>query len=132
MAIVCDQDNDVCVITVVGDLSGDDAATLYQSVEDGMRRGGAAYAFVVDLRDCEFIDRAGVDSLLRARRRCTEQGGQFGLANVDPVCRQTLETTKSASRFDYHHDLATALRATAPILPNPRRDRGLQSGPRRG
>ena len=131
MAVVCDQYNDVCVITVVGDLTGDDAATLYQSVEDEMRRR-ADSAFVVDLRDCEFIDRAGEDSLLRARRRCTEQGGQFGLANVDPVCRQTLETTKSASRFDYHHDLATALRATAPILPNPRRDRGLQSGPRRG
>lgn len=131
MAVVCDQYNDVCVITVVGDLTGDDAATLYQSVEDEMRRR-ADSAFVVDLRDCEFIDRAGVDSLLRARRRCKEQGGQFGLANVDPVCRQTLETTELASRFDYHYDLATALRATAPIRPNPRRDRGLQSGPRRG
>ena len=131
MAVVCDQYNNVCVITVVGELTGDDAGAFSQLVEDELRRR-AASAFVVDLRDCECIDRAGADSLLRASRRCKDQGRHFGLANVDPNCRQTLEMTAATTRFDFHHDLATALKTAAPAGANRRPRRGLQSGQRPG
>ncbi len=110
MAITTDQYNNVCVLTVVGDLSGEDATSLYQAVDDAVRRR-TAVDFVVDFSDCEFIDSAGLEALLRARRRCDAAGGRIELANLDATCRHILEITRLAQRFECYDDLAGALKA---------------------
>ena len=110
MAILCDQYNEVCVVTVVGDLSGEDATALYQSVDDAVRRRTST-EFVVDLDGCDFIDSAGLEALLRAKRRCEGAGGRIELANLDATCRRILQVTRLDQRFECHADLPAALKA---------------------
>jgi anti-anti-sigma factor len=108
--LTTDEYNQVWVITVIGDLRGDDAAALHQTVDEAVRQGRAT-EFVVDCADCEFIDSAGLEALSRARRRCGAAGGRIELANLGTTCRQILEITRLAQRFECYGDLAGALKA---------------------
>jgi anti-sigma B factor antagonist len=110
VAVSTDQYNGVCVVTVVGDLGGEDAAALVRTVDDAVRLRTAT-DFVVDLAACDFIDSAGLEALLRARRRCDGAGGRIELANLGATCRQILEITRLAQRFECHGGLAGAPKA---------------------
>jgi anti-anti-sigma factor len=96
----------VSLLTIDGDLAGD--AVL----EAGRRLHGPVTGnVVVDLGGCRFIDSAGLELLCRTRRRCEAAGRRFELARVGASCRQILDLTRLAGRFDCHADLGRALAA---------------------
>lgn len=110
MAIHYDEYNRVGVLTPGGDLSADDAAELRKLVGESAE-GRRLADFVVDLSAARFIDSAGLEALLWARRRCEGRLGRVKLAGLDPNCRKILEITRAALRFECHPDLQSALRS---------------------
>ena len=109
MAIRIDEYNRVCVLAVEGDLANDAAAALRGAVT-ARAAGGGAMNLVVDLEKCPYLDSAGLEALLFARRACEESGGRLSLANLDANCRKVLEITRLARYFDAHATLAGAMK----------------------
>src|SRR5881394_55289 len=108
MAIRTEEYHRVCVLTVDGDFSGDEAVALRQVV-DARAAAGQPLNLVVDLEKCPYLDSVGLEALLDARRHCDRSGGRLSLANLDANCRKVLEITRLARHFEFHSTLAGAL-----------------------
>jgi anti-anti-sigma factor len=109
MAVRCDEYNRVCVLSVEGDLSADNAKLLRNFSEDRIDNRRLT-EFVVDLEKCPFVDSEGLETLLHLRRRCDELFGQVKLVCLDDNCRKILELTRLEHRFEINRDLPSALK----------------------
>jgi len=109
MPVRCDEFNQVCVITVEGDLTGDNSIAFRTIVDDHIERKHVI-DFIVDLEKCSFIDSEGLELLLDLKHRCDEMHGQAKLVGVDENCAKILEITRLEHRFDRQADLAAALK----------------------
>ena len=105
-----DQYNRVCVLSVDGDLAGEAAGALRRAVDEAMAEGRVADV-VVDFAEAEFIDSAGLESLLWARRRCETAEGRLKLAALDDGCRKILEITQLTHHFECHPDVSAAMKS---------------------
>jgi anti-sigma B factor antagonist len=110
MNVNCEVHNQICVLSVAGDFSGEACGHVRTTVEDRIDNR-QMIDFVVDLEKCEFIDSEGLEALLWIKRRAEELFGQFKLANVDETCRKILEITRLERRFDCPGDLAAAFKS---------------------
>lgn len=110
-AAISTQDYErVCVISLAGDLSGDDTPGLAQAAVDEGIAKRQIVDYIVDFAGCGFIDSAGLESLLSIKRHCEELFGRVKLINLDEHCRKILEVTRLEARFECCRDLATALK----------------------
>lgn len=109
MPVKQDEYNRTCVLTVVGDLAGDEVAAFQKQADEACERRLAD--FVVDMEQCSFIDSEGLEALLALKGRCEDTHGQLKLAALDENVRKILEITRLAHRFESHPDITAALRS---------------------
>jgi anti-anti-sigma factor len=109
MAIRHDEYNNVCVLTVEGDLAAENAASLRKAVDENVN-AKQLVDFVVDMEKCDFIDSEGLETLLWLKRKCEELFGQVKLAGMEENCRKILEITRLEHRFECPKDLTAALK----------------------
>lgn len=109
MPLKCEEYNNVCVVALGGDLSGEVPAELKKLVDQRMENAQTG-SFVVDFEKAGFVDSEGLEALLWLRRRCEDRFGQVKLINLDENCRKILEVTRLEHRFECHNDLAGALK----------------------
>ena len=110
MPIKCEEYDQVSVITVDGDFSGDQSAAARKAVE-AMIDQKQIVDFVVDMEKAGFIDSEGLETLLWMKKRCEDLFGQFRVANIDENVRKILEMTRLEHRFETHAELAAALKS---------------------
>jgi anti-sigma B factor antagonist len=110
MNVTCEDHSQICVLGIVGDLSGETCGQIREVVDDRIDNR-QMIDFVVDMEKCEFIDSEGLESLLWIKRRAEELFGQLKLVHVDETCRKILEITRLERRFDCPGDLAAALKS---------------------
>lgn len=108
--IKSDEYNGVCVLSVNGELTGDDCKLARQAVEHQVDTRQIAN-FVVDLENCGFIDSDGLETLLWIKKRCDDLFGMMKVVKPDENCRKIFEITRLESRFDVETDLAIAMKA---------------------
>lgn len=108
--IKSDEYNGVCVLSVNGELTGDDCRQARHTVEQQIDTRQIAN-FVVDLEHCGFIDSDGLETLLWIRKRCDDLFGMMKVVKPDENCRKIFEITRLDSRFDVEQDLAIAMKA---------------------
>jgi anti-anti-sigma factor len=108
--IKCEEYDQVCVIAVEGDFSGDQSAATRKAVEETIDQKQIV-DFVVDMEKAGFIDSEGLETLLWMKHRCEELFGQFRVANMDENVRKILEMTRLEHRFETHPELAAALKS---------------------
>lgn len=109
MAIKCEDYGNVCVISPAEDISGDVAANI-RLLADERVDNKRIVDFVVDFEKVGFIDSEGLETLLWLKRRCEDLFGQIKLVHMDENCRKILEITRLEHRFEYHGELAAALK----------------------
>ena len=109
MAVRCDEFNKVCVLSVDGDLTAENAATLRKVAEERVDKSHIA-DFVVDFEKCAFVDSEGLETLLWLKRKCDELFGQAKLVGLDENCRKILEITRLEHRFECQQDVTAALK----------------------
>lgn len=109
MAIRSEEYNGVWVLSLGGDLAADEAAALRALFEERLAAALPMNA-VVDMEKCAYLDSAALEALLFARRTCDSAGGRLSLANLDGNCRKVLELTRLARHFEFHSNLAGALK----------------------
>ncbi|MGN6504710.1 MAG: STAS domain-containing protein [Tepidisphaeraceae bacterium] len=105
-----DEYSGVCVLSVQGELSGDDCAVLRKLAEEAIEARHVVN-FVVDLQKTPFIDSEGLETLVGLKARCDELFGLFRLASPDDTCRKILEITRLDRRFEIETDLTSAVKA---------------------
>lgn len=64
---------------------------------------------VLDLEKVPLIDSAGLELLLDFQDRCAERAGIMKLAAPTPLCRDILNVTGVATRFDIYQDSLAAI-----------------------
>lgn len=109
MPVTCEEYNQVCVMTVLGDFVGDNIAELRKNVEQYVNLRQIV-DFVIDLEKASFIDSEGLEALLWIKRKCEDLFGKVKLVNLDENCRKILELTRLEHRFECHAELAGALK----------------------
>ena len=109
MAVRCDAYNQVAVLTVEGDLTGDNALALRKNAEEQIHQKQIA-DFVIDFERCGFVDSEGLETLLWLKRRVEELFGQIKIVALDENCKKILEITRLEHRFECQKDLAAALK----------------------
>jgi len=109
MPIKCDEYGQVCVLTVSGDFTADDAPQARKMVDERIDQRQIV-DFVVDFEKATFVDSHGLETLCWIKTRCDDLFGQFKLAAPDENVRKILEMTRLANRFACHPDLAGALK----------------------
>ena len=112
MPLDYEEYNKVGVVTLGGDLTGDDAVRLCRTVDERVD-AGRVVDFVIDCTAARAVDGQGLEALLWARRRTEAAQGRVRLAGADDVFRKILEITRLDHRFECHPDLAAALKSVA-------------------
>jgi anti-sigma B factor antagonist len=97
------------VLALHGDFTADDVDAFRQGV--GERMGRQVRDFVLDVREVEFIDSRGLETLLWLQEQCGEKLGQVRLAGATPNLEKILQVTRLAPRFDRHPGVDAAIKS---------------------
>ena len=109
MSIKCEDYNNVCVMTLDADLSGEANEAVRKLAEERVDQKQIV-DFVIDFEKAGFFDSEGLETLLWLKRRSEDLFGQLKLVNLDENCKKILEITRLEHRFECHPDLPAALK----------------------
>jgi len=105
----CEDYNNVCVLSLDGDLAGE-SNEIVRKLADERIDQRQIVDFVIDFEKAGFFDSEGLETLLWLKRRCEDLFGQLKLVNLDENCKKILEITRLEHRFEAHPDLPAALK----------------------
>lgn len=109
MPLKCEDYNNVCVMSLDGDLAGDAIPLVKKTAEERIDQRQIV-DFVLDFEKAGFFDSEGLETLLWLKRRSEDLFGQLKLVNLDDNCKKILEITRLEHRFECHPDLPSALK----------------------
>ncbi len=97
------------VLAIKGDLTSESIDTLRQAVTERLQK--QVHDFVVDLKESEFIDSKGLETLLWMQQMCDERLGQVRLSHACENVRTILNVTRLASRLACHEHTEAAIKS---------------------
>jgi anti-anti-sigma factor len=109
MPIQSQEYNQVCVLSVEGDLDEEQSKAIRKLVDDSIDQRHMV-DFVIDLEKSPFVDSQGLETLLWIKRRTEDLFGTFKLVKLDENLRKILEMTRLEHRFECQPDLEAALK----------------------
>jgi anti-anti-sigma factor len=109
MPLKAEEYNQVCVISLDGDLSGEQIQAARKTFEDRIDQRHII-DFVLDFEKSGFADSEGLELLLWMKRKCEDLFGQFKIVGLDENVKKILEITRLEQRFESHKDLTAALK----------------------
>lgn len=109
MAIKSETYDQVCVMTLSGDFSGENIVTARHCVGKAIDDDHIVDV-VLDVEKVPFIDSEGLEALLWMKRRCEEVFGQVKLVKPDENFRKILEMTRLDHSVECHEDLESAVK----------------------
>ena len=110
MVVICSKEKGIGVIEISHALT---AATVdsfreqlagWQSVEPDVKN------FVIDLKQVDFMDSAGLGTLIAVLKRISERGGDMKIACLQKKPRMVFEITRAYKVFEIYDSVADALR----------------------
>lgn len=110
MPVRCDQYDQVCVLSVIGDFTAENVASATKLCAECIDKRQVV-DFIVDFEQCGFLDSEGLSALLEIKRRCEDLFGRMRLANLDEHCRKILQITRLEHRLEAHGELESALKS---------------------
>jgi anti-sigma B factor antagonist len=99
---------DRAIVALIGEIDLYTAPRLQSELAAALASGDPA-RLVVDMSAVEFCDSTGMNVLLAAHRRATEQGGSLELAGPRPAVRKILQVTGLETVFTVIEDPAAAV-----------------------
>jgi anti-anti-sigma factor len=101
--------NNVTVVEMQGELDGDFAEQLRNTISDVITTSKTG--IVLDIRAVGFIDSKGLEQLLWARDYCNENKRGIRIAGLDENCAKILEITRLDNEFDCYTELSEAVKS---------------------
>ena len=111
--IDCTRSKGIGVVKVECALSAATVDAFREQLLNWQEREHDVKNFVVDLKEVEFMDSAGLGALIAALKRVTERGGDMKLACLQKKPRMVFEITRAYKVFEIYNSVDEALRAFA-------------------
>jgi len=111
VSVTAREDDNVCVLTIDGELSDANVKELRNHVEQSF--AGDGRDFVVDLAETTGIDSAGLEALTWLKRECDERLGLMKLCNLSDAMKKIFEMTRLDRRFEQYEFTDEALKSFA-------------------
>ncbi|MHC4992251.1 MAG: STAS domain-containing protein [Planctomycetota bacterium] len=99
----------ITVLTVSGDLTGDQVDAFRRSCLDRFATG--VRDIVLNLEYLTFVDSAGLEALLWVIDAASERGGKLRLVKPDPTVSKILEISRLERRFNIHESIESAAKS---------------------
>ncbi len=99
----------ISVLTLSGEYTIDDVDQFNRVVTD--RVDATARHVIVNCEHLEFIDSAGLESLLRLQERLGGKGGQLRLVRTDTTVETILRLTRLDLALESHESVEHAVRS---------------------
>ncbi|MFQ5489718.1 MAG: STAS domain-containing protein [Phycisphaerae bacterium] len=97
------------VLSPQGVLADEDGCEFSALLKE--RLSGANPRLVVSLQEVPYMDSAALDGLVEAADEMVGRGARLKLVAVSPTCREILELTGLAGRFQFFEDPNDAVRS---------------------
>ena len=108
--IVAKDVDGVTVLTLMGRVTlGEESSELRSTIKELLKQGKKR--LVLDLAGVNYIDSAGLGTLVAAYTSARNEGGDIRLANVTARFGELLNITKLVTIFGVHDSVADALKS---------------------
>ena len=109
--IECTKQKGIGVIRVNSALTAATVDAFREQLADWQDRERDVKDFVVDLGPVDFMDSAGLGTLIASLKRISERGGDMKLACLQKKPRMVFEITRAYKVFEIYDSVDDALRA---------------------
>ena len=113
MMIDCTRKNGIGIVRVEAALTAATVDGFREQLADWQQRESDVKNFVVDLKQVDFMDSAGLGTLIASLKRVTERGGDMKIACLQKKPRMVFEITRAHKVFEIYNSVEDALRAFA-------------------
>ncbi len=111
MRIKKQDHNDVTIVELQGELDHESVESLQNAITSVIATQKSG--IVLDMKNIDFIDSAGLEQLLWARDYCEENHCQLRLVSLSENCKKVLELTRLEGQFDCYAETAEAVKSFA-------------------
>ncbi|MDH3981616.1 MAG: STAS domain-containing protein [Kiritimatiellaceae bacterium] len=111
MLVNCSKQNGVGVVLVSKALTAATVDSFRSQLSSWQEAEREVKNFVVDLKQVDFMDSAGLGSLIAVLKRISERGGDMKIANLQKKPRMVFEITRAYKVFEIYETVEDAIRA---------------------
>ncbi|MBT8042736.1 MAG: STAS domain-containing protein [Kiritimatiellales bacterium] len=111
MLVNCSREGDVGVIKVGRALTAATVDTFREQFSRWQEAERDVKNYVIDLEAVDFMDSAGLGTLIAVLKRITERGGDMKIASLQKKPRMVFEITRAYKVFEIYENAADAVKA---------------------
>lgn len=100
---------DVLVVKLRGELDHHNAKSVRRKIDDEYYNNNLVN-MVLDLRHLNFMDSSGVGLIMGRYKKCSEQGGELSIVNINPKIERILEISGLMKIIQSYATVEEALR----------------------
>ena len=111
MSVACTKENNIGMIALSGPLTAATVEAFREQLAAWQAGEPEVKNYVFDLSAVDFMDSAGLGSLIAALKRITERGGDMKLACLQKKPRMVFEITRAYKVFEIFDTVEEAVNA---------------------
>lgn len=111
MVVNCSRNNGVGVVQVNSPLTAASVDSFRDQLASWQEIEGDLKNYVIDLEQVDFMDSAGLGTLIALLKRLSDRGGDMKIANLQKKPRMVFEITRAYKVFEIYDSVGAALRA---------------------
>ncbi len=109
MVVTCSKEKGIGVIQVGHTLTAATVDTFREQLSGWQAAEPDVKNFVIDLKQVDFMDSAGLGTLIAVLKRITERGGDMKIACLQKKPRMVFEITRAYKVFEIYDTVDEAL-----------------------
>ena len=111
MLVTCTKTNGIGVVQVSKAMTAATVDAFRDQLSSWQEAEGAVKNYVIDLEQVDFMDSAGLGTLIAVLKRVTERGGDMKIACLQKKPRMVFEITRAYKVFEIYETVDDALKA---------------------
>ncbi len=110
MLVNCSKQNGIGVVQVSHALTAATVEAFRNQLTSWQEAESKVLNYVIDLEAVDFMDSAGLGTLISVLKRITERGGDMKIANLQKKPRMVFEITRAYKVFEIYESVEEALK----------------------
>lgn len=110
MLVNCSKQNSIGIVQVSKALTAATVDAFREQLTHWQEAVPDVKDFVIDLEKVDFMDSAGLGTLIAVLKRVTEQGGDMKIANLQKKPRMVFEITRAYKVFEIYDSVEEAIK----------------------
>lgn len=110
MIVNCSKERGIGIIEVEGSLTSASVDAFREQLSSWRTVEAGVKNYVIDLQQVDFMDSAGLGTLIAVLKRITEAGGDMKIASLQKKPRMVFEITRAYKVFEIYDSVEEALR----------------------